>query len=104
MMLTTSPSVKVINSPALSGIFLLLLFLLGLQIGRSPNPRADAARQRGARRARLEAQQPVVHEHAVQARADDLVHQRRGDRAVHAAAQRADHVLLRPDLSNVCPC
>ena len=43
----------------------------------------------------LEAQQPVVHEAAVQAVADRAVHERRGDGAVHAARERADDVRIR---------
>ena len=38
------------------------------------------------------AHHPVVHEHAGQLVADRLVDQQRGDRAVHAARERADHL------------
>ena len=48
--------------------------------------------------ARLEAQEAVVDKDAVQALADHFVHQRCRDRTVHAAAQRADHVLVRRHL------
>ena len=46
----------------------------------------------------LVAQQAVVDEHAVEALAEDLVHERRGDRRVDAARQRADRVVLGADL------
>mmetsp|Transcript_1488 Transcript_1488/g.4410 ORF Transcript_1488/g.4410 Transcript_1488/m.4410 type:complete len:201 (+) Transcript_1488:1156-1758(+) len=43
----------------------------------------------------LVAQEPVVHEHAVQAVPQHFVHQGGRHRAVHPAAQGANHVLLR---------
>ncbi len=43
-------------------------------------------------------QEAVVHEDAVQALPQHLVHQRGGHRAVHAAAQGAYDVLLRAHL------
>jgi hypothetical protein len=46
----------------------------------------------------VHAQQPVVHEAAVQAVTQHLVHQRRRHCTVHAPRQRTDRMRIRPHL------
>lgn len=54
--------------------------------------------QRTGSAARLEAQEAIVNKDTVEALANHFVHQRCRDCAVHTAAERADHVLVRRHL------